>query len=322
VAVRGRRLSSVPWLALVFILLALGETVRVVRDADLGSNATIDYFVVFILGLAPAIASILLPAALLIRHPNALRVVPALLLGAILVAAVQGLQLLIDPLQPVFESLTPATEELPDFVPLAALFRVFTFVVLFFGLGFISLGLSAARRFEDPTRDLTSLFVPVATVLATIAGVVEISRLGLFDVAMSPTYLLFLGTILISGILQVAIWAYVLAVTTRGWRAGEAPGVGWRFGVLSGTFVLGAFAMIYGSRIFDLDAALGDLLFYAVTFAYAVGYLSLLVAFGVGLPEIDQDDQEDEDADEDEEADEVEELLDEGGWPIATGPGG
>ena len=316
------RRRSVPWLALVFILLALGETVRVVRDADLGTNHALDYIVAFVLGLAPAIASILLPAALLLRHPNALRVAPALLLGTILVAAVQGLQLLVDPLQPVFESLTPASEELPTFVPLASIFKVFTFVVLFMGLGFISMGLTQARRFEDPPRDLTSLLVPVATVLATIAGIIEISGLGLFDVEMTPTYLLFLGTILISGILQVAIWAYVLAVTIRGWRAREAPDLGWRLGVLSGVFVLGAFTMIYGTRIFDLEEGLGDVFFYAVTIAYAAGYMSLLAAFGVGLPAIAESDPEEaDDEDEDEDEPEIEEL-DEGGWPIATGPGG
>ena len=64
----------------------------------------------------------------------------------------QGLQLLTDPLQPVFESLTPASEELPDFVPLAALFKAFTFLVLVSGSGSSPSACRWHAVFEDAVR--------------------------------------------------------------------------------------------------------------------------------------------------------------------------
>ncbi len=317
---RGPRLPDIPWLAWVFILLALGESVRSISEFGLGSDPTIEYVVAFVLGLTPAIASILLPAAVLISHRNAMRVAPTLLFGTILVASVQGLQLLADPLQPVFESLTPASEEIPDFVPLATLFNAVTFLVLVIGLAYIALGLSMARRREDAPGDVTGLIVPVASVVATVGGVIEISRLGYLDATLSPWYLVYLGSSFIPGVLQVALWAYLLAVAIRGFRAGEAPRRGWQLGSVAGGFVLVAFALIYVTRIFDLEATFGDPYLYVVATGYALGYLTLLLAFVVGLPATDVD--EEDDIGEDEDAYEVEEELDEGGWPIATGPGG
>ncbi len=47
------------------------------------------------------------------------------------------------------------------------------------------------------------------------------------------------------------------------------------------------------------------------------------MAFALGLPALDDaDDIEDDDDEADDEADDDEEVLDEGGWPIATDPAG
>jgi hypothetical protein len=315
----------VPWLAWVFVALAVAETVRVIGDSDVGSNATLQFFVAVALGLVPAIASILLPAALLFAHPNAWRVAPTLLFGTILVALVQGLQVLGDPLQSIFEILTPASEELPDFVPMAAAYNVLTFVVLVFGLAYIAVGLSRARRSQDSPADVTSLFVPLATILATVAGVIEVSRLDIPLGSLTPALVFYVAAAFVPGILQMGVWAYLLAITTRGWRAGDAPAVGWRLGVLGPALVLGSFLLIYVVRILELQASLGDPYLYIVSGAYALGYLSLLFAFFAGLPEIaedgdqvgDEDDEVDHEAD-GEAGDEARDSLDEGGWPIAT----
>ena len=168
-----------------------------------------------------------------------------------------------------------------------------------------------------------SLFVPVATVLATIAGVLAVARLDLGDTPMSPPLAIYFGSSVVLGILRVAVWAYLAAVVTRGWRAGEGPSSGWLLGVLAAGLVLFALALVNLSGLLDVqDDTFVTIYGYVVAASYAVGHLCLLLAFAVGLPELDpvaEIDAEALDAADAAQVDEV--VLDEDGWPVAGDAG-
>lgn len=320
---RGPRLPDIvgriPWLAWVFVILGVGYLVWFVRSSNVIANPTAADIVVYALRAIPAMSAILLPAALLARHPDATSRLRTVLFGTILFASVQALLIVAEPLQPIFESTTPASEELPFLVPLAAAYSTLIGLVSAFGLAYIGLGLSQARRYEEVSGILVSLVVPVATVLATIAGVLAVSRLDLGDTPMSPPLAIYLGSSVVLGILRVTVWAYLAAVTTRGWRAGEEPPSGWLLGVLAAGLVLFALALVNANGLIDVqDDPFVTIYGYVVAAAYALGHVCLLLAFAVGLPELEQ--VEDEVDDESDVSDAGEAVLDGDGWPVAVDP--
>jgi hypothetical protein len=321
--------DRLPWLAWVFVLLGLGYLIWFVRSPNVVPNPTAADMVVAILRVIPALTAILLPAALLARHPDAARRLRTVLLGTILFAAVQGLLILSEPLQPAFESLTPASEELPFVVPLSATYSAFVGFVTALGLALVALGLSQARRFEDVSGVVVSLFVPVASVLATVGGVLAVSRLDLGDTPMSPPLAIYLASLVVVEIAQVAIWAYFAAVVTRGWRAGEEPTMGWVLGVLAAGLVIAALGLVYvNGFLVDLNElsdgendAFVTIYGYVVATAYALGHVFLLSAFAAGLPELDEvEDDEDDEFVESDTSDDRGSVLDEDGWPVVADP--
>ena len=115
-------LRRIPWLALVFVALAVADLYWMLRQADFLAGMSVGDVIGYGLRLTPGIAAILLPAAVLASHRDSWRRIPTVVFGTILFASVQGLAVVADPLQPIFASLTPASDDLPDLVPLAALF--------------------------------------------------------------------------------------------------------------------------------------------------------------------------------------------------------
>ena len=297
---RGR----VPWFAWVFILLAIGDLVWYVRTLGLPASPSISDVAVYALQVIPSVAVILLPAALLIRHRDVPSRARTLLFGTILYALVQGLLILTEPLQGFFESVTPASQELPFLVPLAALYSGLISVVTAFGLTYIAVGLSQARRYEDRGRSLTALFVPTAAIFGTVVGVLTVSRLQLGDTPMSPTLAIYLGASVVLGVVRLVVWVYLATVITRGAQAGEDPRAGWRLGMLGAGLVIIALVLVNLNGLLDIqDQAFVTAYRYAIILGYALGHVSLFGAFVVGLPasdEFDDDKDEFDDDDEDE----------------------
>ena len=116
-------LEGLPWLAWVFIVLALGDLVWFVVTATSASAASLVDLGSYALRAVPSVSD--RPAA---RRscsratPMRPRARPACCSGPILYALVQGLLILGQPLQGLFETITPASEELPGLVPLAAIY--------------------------------------------------------------------------------------------------------------------------------------------------------------------------------------------------------
>ena len=155
------------WATWIFVILAIGYVAWYVTHLDVKPDASFADFVIYALQAVPAVTAILLPAAVLARHPDAWSRARTLLFGTILYAAVQGMLILVDPLQAFFETVTPASPDLPFLVPLAVTYNALISLVAAFGLGYIAVGLSMARRYEGGSRWTTGWFVPVATVFGT-----------------------------------------------------------------------------------------------------------------------------------------------------------
>ena len=235
-----------------------------------------------------SVTTVLLPAVLLARHPDATTRAPSVLFGTILYALVQGLLVLGQPLQGLFETITPASEELPGLVPLAAIYDGLIGLVGAIGLLYVAIGLVAARTIEDRSAPLIAVVVPTAAVLATILGVASVARIDLEGIAMSPTLAVYLGSTVVLSILPVVAWAYLATVGMRGWRAGEEPIAGWRLIAVAAVLVLVALALVnVGGLLEVLDETLFRAYSLSIAVAYGLGHVCLLAAFLVGLPDLD-----------------------------------
>jgi hypothetical protein len=295
-------------LAWIFILLALVDLVWFIGHADTAELASLGDVVFYGLQLFPQVAAVLFPAALLARHPDAATRAPVLLMGTILFALIPLLLILATPLGPFFEASTPASEEVP-FVAMAELYNGLTLAVAAVALACIARGLSLARWYEDRTGPWVDWLVPIATGFATVFGVIAATQLEVGDAvpAIIPIYI---GSNVILGILRVAAWAYLLASALRGVAAGEDPRAGWQLAALGSGVVLFALVLVNVVALVTVpEAWIIDLYQWTVTIAYALGHLCLLVAFTLGLPSLDPDEEDyteyDEDNDEGFEAEEA-----------------
>jgi len=205
---RGRRLPDAltrSWPASVFVLLAVGFTAWYVWFQPLQPGASGADIVIHILQLVPSVCAILVPAAFLARHPDAPSRAGTLLAGTILFALVQGLVVLADPLQVVFETVTPPSTDLGGVVPLQAVYSALISAVAAFALGYMALGLARARRYEDRAPSwLTGWLVPAVTVIVSVVGVTAAGR-AFGDLPMTPSLALYLGTTIVLSVVRVIV---------------------------------------------------------------------------------------------------------------------
>ncbi|HEX6867571.1 MAG TPA: hypothetical protein VF119_02140 [Candidatus Limnocylindrales bacterium] len=288
--------------ALVFALAAVGYVVWYGTQQPIPEGASLADVVLYVLQAVPSVVAILLPAVILVRHPDAWWAARTLLFGAVLLAVVPALIILAQPLQGYFETLTPADEGLP-LVTLAEVYRAVILLVGVTGLTYIGLGLSMARRHVDVgPRWATAWFVPAATIFGAIVGVLA-AQGQIEGVAMTPALFIYVGSSVVLGVLRIAVWAFLAAVVVRGWAAGEDPRSGWGLATAATALVVLALVIInLGGMIGITDETIGTVLGYGTVVTYSGGHLLLLAAFAVGLPEIDEtvapetgDDDEDED---------------------------
>jgi hypothetical protein len=284
-------ITSVGMYFWVFVLLAVARLIWIIRMSPLANPADLGALFGYIAGFTPSIVAILFPAALLLRHPEATTRARTLVVGLVLFAAVEGLRVLILPLQPIFEQLTPGSAETPFLVPLALIYN-----------GAIGLLASFA-----------------------VGGVLSVSRLPLDEITMTPTVVVYLASTVILSVLFAASWAYLATVTIRGSRAGELPEPAWRFAATGSGLIIAAYAIrsllvIPGSPGPDTQPLFTALASW-LSIGVAIGYLALLVAFLRGLPSLAGADDEDQEGDEDDEDDEDEALDEESDgagdpWPL------
>jgi hypothetical protein len=282
------------WLAWIFVLLAIGFIGWYIRTQPLQDKATTMDVVIHVLQLVPSVCAILVPAALLARHPDAQDRASTLLAGTILFALVQGFVVLADPFQELFLTITPADPALAGVVPLQAVYSAVISVVAALALGAMAVGLSQARQSEDRIPGwLTGWLVPAVTILGAVVGVLAAQRYY-GDVPASPALAIYLGATVILGVVRLIVWAWLLTVTARGVMAGEVPPGGWLLATLGAAAVLASLVLVNLTGAIDLPSEdVATWLGYVIVVGYAAGNVILLLAFALGLPELPDDDEDD-----------------------------
>lgn len=288
-------MARIPRLAWPFILLAAAQLAWAINQAEFTAVPELSSVLWYAMGWIPSMVAVLLPVALLIRHPDVGSRARTLLVGTALIAIAEGLSALAGPLGPIFEQLTPGSEEVPFLGPMAIGYWALASLVGTFGVANLALGLAQARRYEDrPGARVIAVGFSVVAVLIAASRIVEVTQLSFDQIPTTPTLVAYIGTTAALGILAVAAWSYLAATVVRGVRAGEEPGSGWTAGALGAGLVVAAFLLIAAlSLIAVLSRPTPDSqpLFEAVARAtsgvFSLGYLFLLGAFADGLPSLD-----------------------------------
>lgn len=253
----------------------------------------------YVIGSIPPMVAVLLPVAFLARHPDAASRARTLLAGTVLIAIAEGLRVLADPLEPIFEQVTAASEEAPFLVPMAVAYSALATLVGTFGVANMALGLAQARRNEDrPGARAIAVALGILAVLVSASRIAEVTWLPFDQIPMTPTVIVYIGTTVALGILAVAAWVYLVAMSLHGARAGEEPGSGWSIGALGACLVVVAF--VAGAAL-SLAAALSppspdsQPMFAAIgqlaSRVFSLGYLFLLGGLAAGLPSLDEVDE-------------------------------
>jgi hypothetical protein len=291
---RLREALTRSWLAWVFVVLAVGFVGWYLRFQGLPAGASTDAVAIHVLQLVPSVCAILVPAALLARHPDAPTVAGRLLAGTVLFALVQGMIVLANALQPIFTDITPPDPDLLGVVPLQAAYNGLISVVLAFALGSMAFGLAEARRYEGNMPGwLTGWIVPAAAAFGGLIGVVDAQNLYA-DAPMVPSLAVYIAVTIILGALRLIVWAYLMAITARGAMAGEEPRSGWILATIGAATVTVALVLVNLNNVLDFPSEDAATWFgYITVVAYAAGNVVLLAAFAIGLPVIAGSDDDD-----------------------------
>jgi hypothetical protein len=295
-------LAAIPLGVLVFTILGLARMVWFVREADLGPAPSIATVLSFVSGLVPAVAAVLLPAAVLARHPDAWERARTLLVGTVLLAVVEGLRVLGPVLQPTFEQITPGNAETPFLVPLTIVYTSGSSLLSIFAIANVALGLGQARRYLDRSG-ARAILLGAGTIVVVVAGlrIVAFSQLRFDQIPMTPTVVGYLASSLVLSILSIVAWGYLLATVVRGAWAGDEPETSWSVAAIGIGLVTAAFgvnAVLTVIQATEENQAAFTTISQVISAAYALGWLAFVLALLLGLPSLEAIDDEPGDDDE------------------------
>lgn len=279
-------LSTTAW---VFTLLGIARLIWFVREWNLAPSAT--SLLAFVAAVIPAVGAVVLPAALALRHPDAPMKAPWLFVGTVLLAAVEGMRVMSRPLQPFFEQAAPGAPETPFLVPLAILYSAVAGLLGAVAVGAIGRGLSVARRYADRSsnRPIVALLASAVLVIAALR-LAALAQLGWDQVTITPVVMVYVGSTALLGILSIAAWGYLAAMSIGGARAGEDPELGWLLIAVGSGMVLGAFAANGALGLVTAtpeSTTLWQNIGLVISLGFALGYLAIVVAFLLGLPSLE-----------------------------------
>jgi hypothetical protein len=298
------------WPILVFVGLAIAAGWATYPNPPAW---TPESFAAFILDLLPVVCAVLLPAALLLRHPDAPRVARPLFFGTLLFAAVPFLRLAGPALEGFFLSLTPPSEGVEWFVPSSILYGFFQSLIGLFGVLYIALGLSQARHwaFRQSAR-VAGFAVFAVGAAAALATIYSATQTDLSQIEMTTSLWAYLiGSIALT-VITILTWAYLAMSLVRSTLSGEEPGPGWAAAALGASLVLTTFAIgAWANLVMTSNPDLNNVIFWVSNGAYSLGFLLLLIGFALGLPSLEPVEWAADDAGLDDEDEDVEDGLDE-----------
>lgn len=230
-----------------------------------------------LVSVIPSVVIPLLGVALFVRHPDARRTMPLLVVGLGLLALGELLSALDEPISRFLVSLSPPDDSLTS--PANVAYSVFTRLLSVVAVLYLGAGLSAARRREGGPAERPLLIWLVA--LSIVGAVVSLAGIALGGFELTPSLLVQVGLGLVLSLLLSVTWAYLTAVTIGGWLAGDEPRRAWQL-VAIGVSVLFVIRLL-GSAIYSLPTGLLEFLA-GLSYLSFVAWLMLLVAFWLGLP--------------------------------------
>ena len=181
---------------LVFVLLA-GVTAWTSYQSSQEAGATVwttESLAAFVLSLLPPVCSVLLPGALLLRHPDATSRARTLLFGTLLFAVVPFFRTIEGSLQGAFSDLTPASDDL-GLAPLSIIYNEFQSLLVIFGVLYLAVGLSRARRWAYTRGARVGGFIVLAVAAATAAATLyRYSQVDLSGTEMTPALALWIAS--------------------------------------------------------------------------------------------------------------------------------
>ncbi len=275
------RLTRVPLPVWPFLILAVVQVVAIAMD---------DWTLItndpggLVLTSGGSIAASLLGAALFLRHPDAVRTLPLLVVGVTLVAVERVISLLNVAFGWLFAGLwIVPVDGSPDYTS-SSMFSIAGSAIGVLAVLCLARGLAAARRFEGGVSWSVLIVLIVASILITAASVISYQTLPSESVIVGP---LVYAASLVIGLASTLAMSYLFAVALAGWRAGERPPTGWALVVASGLVTIAIAAMFAVVIVIQP----GDLWPMATIIAIAAvaSPLMLLVAFAIGLPATEPD---------------------------------
>ncbi len=270
----------------LLLVTALTLWIHVERARAPGILTPTDLLFAALAAVAPVVAS-LIGVALFLRHPDAWSRWPMLVVGVLLLAAGQALELVAPVVRPWLEGLAPGDSDqlLPG--PLSFALSTLPTLVEAFALLYLAHGLARAAIGIEPWRDrgviaLTlgvGLVPPIVSVATVFVGWDDFSTpLPYLAVSLAAQTFLWLA----------APWLAVVLIV--GARAGERPVAGWWAPAVGMGLRMVATAVIAIMSLVQLaggaiepvpwSMALGN----ALSLAIVLGWILLLVGFALGLP--------------------------------------
>jgi hypothetical protein len=276
-------LAAIPFILAAFVPVVLSWSEWTIAFAS-DPNAALT---ILLAGVLPGVSVPLIGAAIVIRHPRAHRSVPSLLFGASLVTVqVVGVRHAPQLLDVVFP------RSINDILSFELVYTA-TYVVLAaigaFGWAYLASGLVRARRYEDVRGTGVIVFIVIA--LAIIASSMQI---GAQDFSLGRAGgvpgMALVAAVLVVGLLEKLAIGYMAVTATRGWRAGEAPRRGWALAAIGAWLLLVALLVVAAvpllgedwMQVYDPTWVLRG-----ISLLFGAGGVALLVAFALGLPDVD-----------------------------------
>ena len=301
-------LTRVPLLVWPFVALSVATAWALTQQDGLNGLTAVET-ARWAISEAPSVLAPLVGAALFLRHRDALRALPMLAFGAVLLAVGAVLEL-VDPwlTEVLREIAPPAADALVVEAPLALWYGVLRPLVPVFAVLYLARGLASARRFDDVG---SSRWLVVPAGLA-IAGIVVYHAWSFATLAGSDQseYVAVSVAAAAIGVGEILAWLHLASTALGGRRAGEDPARGWSFGAAGGLVYLAATFVFYAlfiattllGGLWEAGTFAGDtarVIVFLASLGRAVAWLLLLTAFLVGLPAVGEvDDPADDDEDE------------------------